>query len=168
MRLKAVRLCGLMTALILACDGGKTLPVDTDVGPRTSVFVPSEAVTLAKQMYSGIDTRERLAVQSGAEWSTLWARIHARQSPVPAIVQPDFNTEVVLVATMGEKPAGGYTITIDSVTRHERGSIVYVTEKSPSTSCITPAVLTQAVHAIRAPRGSNMFQWRERTVVENC
>jgi hypothetical protein len=151
-----------------ACRSESTGSSDPDAGARHAVFVPAEDVTLARQFYSGIDARERLVVQSAAEWSSLWERIHGRQAPVPPIVQPDFNTEVVLVATMGEKPSGGYTITIDSITRHERGSIVYVTEKSPSQSCFTPAVITQAVHAIRAPRTDGTTWWRERTAVETC
>ena len=151
-----------------ACRQESTVSRDPDAGARQSVFVPTEDVTLARQFYSGIDSRERLVVQSSAEWSSLWERIHGRQSPVPPIVQPDFNSEVALVATMGEKPSGGHTITIDSVTRHERGSIVYVTEKSPSETCFTPAVLTQAVHAIRAPKTDGNIWWRERTTVENC
>ena len=167
MRLKAA--CSLvLVATAVACRGESTGSTDPDAGARLSVFVPSENVTLAKQFYSGMNERERLVVQTPAEWSGVWSKIHSTQSPVPAIVQPDFNTEVALVATMGEKPAGGYTITIDSVTRHERGSIVYVTEKSPSQTCFTPAVLTQAVHAIRAPKTDGTIWWRERTTVENC
>jgi hypothetical protein len=162
--------CGLVlvATLIGACRNESTGSQDPDAGARQSVFVPTEDVTLVKQFYSGIDARERLVVQSPSEWSALWTRMHSRQSPEPPIVQPDFNTEVALVATMGEKPSGGYTITIDSVTRHERGSIVYVTEKSPSETCFTPGVLTQAVHAIRAPKTDGTIWWRERTAVENC
>jgi len=151
-----------------ACRQESTGAYDPDAGARLSVFVPAEDVTLAKQSYSGMDARERLTVQSANEWSGVWSRIHSTQSPIPPIVEPDFNTEVALVAAMGEKPSGGFTITIDSITRHERGSIVFVTEKSPGESCITPAVLTQAVHAIRAPRSEGMTWWRERTAVENC
>ena len=151
-----------------ACRQESAVSQDPDAGARQSVFVPTEDVTLARSLYSGIDTRERLIIQSAAEWSSVWERIHGRQSPTPPIAQLDFNTEVGFVATMGEKPSGGYTITIDSVTRHERGSIVYVTEKSPSDTCFTPAVLTQAVHAIRAPKTDGSIWWRERATVENC
>ena len=157
-----------VVVLVAACGEDKTSPFDTDVGSRLSVFVPTEDVTLARQSYSGMNARERLTVQSANEWLNLWSRIHGTQSPIPPIVEPDFNTEVALVAAMGEKPSGGFTITIDSVTRHERGSIVYVTEKSPSESCITPAVLTQAVHAIRAPKIDGTTWWRERSVTETC
>jgi hypothetical protein len=157
-----------VTTVAAACRGESTGSPDPDAGARQSVFVPTQDVTLAKQSYSGMDARERLVVQSAAEWSSLWERIHGKQSPVPPIVQPDFNTEVALVAAMGEKPSGGYTITIDSITRHERGSIVYVTEESPGQTCFTPAVLTQAVHAIRAPKTDGTIRWRERTEVANC
>ena len=168
MRLKAVGNMVFVAAVAVACRSESTGSSDPDAGARQSVFVPTEDVTLAKQFYSGLGARERTVVQSSTEWATLWERIHANQSPVPPIVQPDFNTEVALVATMGEKPSGGHTITIDSVTLHERGSVVWVTEKSPSETCFTPAVMTQAVHAIRAPKTEGTVWWREKTTVENC
>ena len=134
MRLSAAWKCRIVCVAIIAgaCREDSTGASDPDAGARLSVFVPAEDVTLAKQFYSGMNARERLTVQSPNEWSSVWSRIHSTQSPMPPIVEPDFNTEVALVAAMGEKPSGGFTITIDSITRHERGSIVYVTEKSPS------------------------------------
>lgn len=155
-------------AIMAACRSESTGSSDPDAGARESVFVPTEDVTLAKEMYSGMNIRERFVVRSPTEWASTWTRMHANQSPEPPIVQPDFNTEVALVAAMGEKPSGGYTITIDSVSRHERGSVVWVTEKSPAESCFTPAVITQAVHAIRAPKTEGTIWWREKTAVENC
>ena len=154
--------------LVIACDRGETAPTDGTLGDRQSVFLPSQDVTLAQQTYSGYTTRERAVVQSANEWPAIWSKIHSGQSPEPAVVTPDFANEEAIIAAMGEKNSGGYSITIDSVTRHERGSVVYVTEKSPSQSCITPAVVTHPVHAVRAPRSSGPYQWHERSLTVDC
>jgi hypothetical protein len=132
------------------------------------VFVPAQAVTLAKQSYSGITARERLVIRDATEWPAMWSRIHGAETPPPDVVQPDFNTEMAIVAAMGEKTSGGFDIVIDSVTQHERGSIVYVTERSPGTGCMTTGALTQPVHAVRAPKTDGTIWWRERSVVDNC
>ena len=151
-----------------ACVRNETASPDGTLGERQSVFVPSQDVTLAKQTHSGYAASERTVIQSATEWPSIWSKIHSGQSPEPALVTPDFSNEDAVIAAMGEKNSGGYTITIDSVTRHERGSIVYVTERSPSAGCVTPAVITYPVHAVRAPRSSGPYQWRERSETVNC
>lgn len=153
---------------LAACARNEAASPDGSLGVRQSVFVPSQDLTLAQQTYSGYTSRERQVVRSASEWPSIWSKMHAGQSPEPAPVTPDFNNEDAVIAAMGEKNSGGYSITIDSVTRHERGSIVFVTEKSPSPACITPAVITHPVHAVRAPRSAGPYQWRERSLTVDC
>jgi hypothetical protein len=107
-------------------------------------------------------------IRDAAEWPEVWSRIHGEQVPPPPIVQPDFDTEMAVVAAMGEKASGGFDIVVDSVTRHERGAIVYITEHSPGSGCMTTGALTQPVHAVRAPRTDGTIWWRERSVMDNC
>jgi hypothetical protein len=166
MRFRALTFGALL--LTGACESGETVPLDGDAGPRLSVLVPTQDVTLAQQYYSGMTTRERLVIRSAAEWPATWSRIHGAQTPPSDVVEPDFNTEMAVVAAMGEKPTGGFDIVIDSVTRHERGVVVYVTERSPGPGCMTTQALTQPVHAVRAPRTDGMIWWRERATTENC
>ena len=170
MRLSAVWKCRIVCVAIIACacrqeSAGAS---DKDAGARLSVFVPTADVTLAQQQYSGMNTRERVLVRSADEWAAIWARMHAGQEPSPSVVQPDFSTEMAVVAAMGKESTGGFDIVIDSVTVHERGVVVYVTEKSPGANCMTTDALTQPVHAVRAPKTDGSVWWRERTAVENC
>jgi len=150
------------------CEGKPATGSDPDAGARLSVFVPTNDVTLAKTFNSGITTRERVVIRSASEWPATWLRLHGAEQPPPDVGQLDFATEMAVVAAMGEKTSGGFDITIDSVTRHERGSVVHVTEKTPGSGCMTTEALTQPVHAVRAPRTDGEIWWRERTVTENC
>jgi len=150
------------------CEGKPATGSDPDAGARLSVFVPVQIVTLAKQFNSGITARERVVIRSAFEWPATWLRLQGAEHPPPDVFQPDFASEMAVVAAMGEKTSGGFDISIDSVTRHERGSIVYVTEKTPGPGCMTTEAITQPVHAVRAPRTDGQVWWRERTVTENC
>jgi hypothetical protein len=157
----------IVAALACACsrdDDASPL----GVGARVSVFVPTQDVTLAKQLSSGMTSSERLVVRADVDWLPVWARIHGTQQPAPNVVRPDFGSEMALVAALGEKPSGGFDIVIDSVTRHERGAIVYVTETSPGPNCMTTGALTQPVHAVRAPRTDGLIQWHERSITNSC
>ncbi len=160
----------LLVVLTIAggCKGQATRGNNAEAGPRLSVFVPTQNATLAKEQFSGIIALERLVIRDATEWPAMWSRIHAAQNPVPDVVQPDFTTEMAVVAAMGEKASGGFDIGIDSVTQHERGSIVYVTEHSPGSGCMTTGALSQPVHAVRAPKTDGTIWWRERSVVDKC
>jgi hypothetical protein len=157
----------LFVAIFAGCAAQKNV-TDAEAGARLSVFVPTEDVTLARELYGGMTARERLVVRDPNEWPATWARIHGAQNPPADIVQPDFSREMAVVAAMGEKSSGGFEIVIDSVTQHERGSVVYVTERSPGTGCMTTGALTQPVHAVRAPRTDGTTWWRERSIANNC
>jgi hypothetical protein len=126
-------------------------------------------MTLTETWFSG-DTagRTRFAVRTQTEWDAVWTRTHSAQEPPPTVVSPDFATEMAVVATMGGKPSSGFAIRIDSVAMHEKGAIVFVTERSPGASCITLAVLTAPMHAVRAPRTDGTIWWRERAITDNC
>ena len=160
----------LLAVLMIAtgCRREATRANDTEAGARLSVFIPTQDLTLAKRANSGITARERLVIRDASEWPAMWSRIHGAESPQPDVVQPDFTKDMAVVAAMGEKSSGGFDIVIDSVTQHERGSIVYVTERSPGANCMATAALTQPVHAVRAPRTDGTIWWRERIVVDNC
>lgn len=167
-RCSSARVVAALIIQVSGCRNGATIAGDEDVGARLSVFVPSEDVTLAKELYGGMTVRERLVIRSASEWPAIWSRIHGSLTPPPDVVQPDFGTEVAVVAAMGEKSTGGFEIVIDSVTRHSRGSIVYITEQGPGSNCMTTQALTQPVHAVRAPRTDGSIWWRERSIGENC
>ena len=154
--------------LLVGCVKKEATGSDAEVGARRSVFVPGQDVTLAKQVYSGYTTRTRTVIRSAAEWTSVWAQIHGAEQPPPGVVQPDFTSEMAVVAAMGEKASGGFDIAIDSVTVHERGVIVYVTETSPGSNCMTTGALTHPVHAVRAPRTIGTTLWREKSVTQAC
>jgi hypothetical protein len=159
----------LATAIVMAaCAGPSSQPPADDPGARIDVHLATPAVTLVRSQHSGVTDSVRLVVRDQATWEQTWARIHANMSPVPTIVSPDFNTEVVVVAALGERNSGGYEITVDSVTRHANGAVVHLTRYAPGSRCLTTGALTQPVHAVRMPRAGGPMLFRERQQVRDC
>jgi hypothetical protein len=151
-----------------ACRREATRANDTEAGARLSVFVPAQAVTLAKQSYSGITARERLVIRDASEWPRCGREFMAPKPLLRMSCSPISTAKWLSWPRWVKRPSGGFDIVIDSVTQHERGSIVYVTERSPGSGCMATAALTQPVHAVRAPRTDGTIWWRERSVVDNC
>ena len=86
--------------------------------------VPSDAVSLdvrpvdspaAHDHFSALTERERLVIPDADAWAEFWARLTAEELPRPALPAVDFTSEMVLAASMGSRPSGGYTIHVDEV-----------------------------------------------------
>jgi hypothetical protein len=131
--------------------------------PRTGVF---DTAFTRFRFNSGLGTRERLVVRDAAAWQALWARIARGSSPpVPAV---DFSTEMVIVASMGSKPTGGYTIAIERVSESGGTVFVQVLETSPGRGCGTTQAITSPTAGVVVPLRSGSVRFSERKAVREC
>ena len=92
----------------------------------------------------GIKTKRYSAINTQAELETLW------RSAFPGVQIPeiDFTKQTVLAAFLGEKPSGGYEVTITGVKTEADKAVVSVTEKQPPAGAAAAAVMTQPFHII--------------------
>ena len=162
-RRRAVLLLQLLP-LMLSCIRGEglTLPRDASQVP------PDQLQTLLQESSSGIDSRRRGVIRGEAEWSAFWDEVHSRRSPVPERPDVDFEQSMVIVASMGTRPTGGYEITFDAVGRTGADYHVVVRESAPGRSCGTTAALTQPVTAVRVARSDGNVSFIERTSTLRC
>ena len=127
--------------------------------PATVRELPSGAVPIAgpldivvQEYNSGINDRRRLVIRDAAAWQAFWNQAHGRYVPVPSAPVIDFSANIVIAATMGGRPTGGYGIEIESL--HEASGDVFaiVIERSAGPSCGTTQAFTAPVIAVRVPR----------------
>src|SRR5688572_11745267 len=160
----------LLTAVAL---GALVAACDTVTEPR----VPPGAIALqmeqvpddvAQHLYSGVDDRRRLFMKDATAWTALWEEVTANVQPPPPVPAIDFDTEAVVVASMGTRPSGGYSITIEGVFEADGQLYVEVREVSPGSNCVTTAALTAPVHAVRVPARAGTVVFVEHTETRNC
>jgi protease stability complex PrcB-like protein len=153
----------LLTLALAACsspsspDGQAPLAV-TRLGPETASFT----------YYSGMRQSQRLVVRDQATWQQTWSTIWSNTSAVPALPAVDFDREMVIVAALGERTSGGFSILVDRVTESGNGLTVSVRSVSPGSSCIVTLALTQPVDIVRVTRRDGMVSFTETTAVQNC
>ena len=145
--------------------------------PSTEPGVPEGAVQLtmeevpqsvAQYLYSGIPDKRRLYVDNANDWAALWAEVTEPYIPKPELPVIDFATEAVIVASMGTRGSGGYSIVIEGVYEAENTIFVEVREISPGSNCITTQAITAPVYAVRAPRRDFTVKFIERTETRMC
>jgi len=122
----------------LAANAAQTLPIRS----------------LKKGTFSGISEVKQEVVKSGDAWEKLWKQhtIAAGESDrIPAV---DFSKEMVVVATMGAKRTGGYTIEIVGVEPKDKTLKISVKKTSPPPDAMTIQALTAPFHFVAVPKSN--------------
>jgi hypothetical protein len=108
---------------------------------------------------------ERTVIRDAASLARVWARLGAE------LEQPkvDFANDVVIVAALGQRPTGGYEITVRRAAVEGGRLLVEVLTSSPGSNCMTTMALTQPVAAVAvAAAGVHEVEFVEREERRDC
>ncbi len=163
----------LLTVLAsFACAADSVVPADSDEnrtpesgGQALSFEVIPE---VHNTVISGIRDSRRTVIRTASEWEEFWTKFTAVIVPAPDPPAIDFDAQMVIVAAMGERKTGGYTIAIEEVTDGEDGVTARVVETSPGASCDTVQVITAPVAAVSVTRREGSAVFVEETKTEEC
>ena len=117
---------------------------------------------------SGFDTQQQLVVRDSATWATTWTRLLGSHSPKPPLPAVDFSREMLVIASMGTRSSGGYTVGIDSVFLARDTVFFRVRETSPGSRCGTTAALTSPVGLARVERTDRPIAFTISSVTTEC
>jgi hypothetical protein len=108
--------------------------------------------TLQRGAYSGVTERKVVLVTDEAAWKSNWQQISARQVPAPDAPALDFAGQSVIVASLGEKNTGGYSVEVTGVELVGGKLKVTVRETKPGPGTFVTQALTQPYHVVRIPK----------------
>lgn len=163
----------ILAACLASCA---TVPADGGQGGLDPALAPAarfemrrfdETVTGRLRFGSGLTQPVRAVVRSEAEWAALWRRITTGQSP--ALLPPvDFRREMLLVAAMGARPTGGYTVRI--VSAIDRGAEIEAraVQTAPGRRCGAIAAVTEPADVVRVTRSDKPVRWVVRAEITQC
>jgi hypothetical protein len=119
---------------------------DVKTKPPTQVSF----LNVVKGYRSGVREPLQTVVRSQAEWMMLWRR-HSNDlnATPPAVV---FDLEIVVAIFLGEKPTGGYDVTIQRAEQSGDELMIDYQEKTPAPGSINILVFQQPFHIVRINR----------------
>ncbi|HEX6860219.1 MAG TPA: protease complex subunit PrcB family protein [Caulobacteraceae bacterium] len=117
---------------------------------------------------SALGFQTNMVITQRSEWTAMWQRLSAHQGNPPPAPAVDFGREMVLLASMGPQPTGGYAIRIERVIETPNSLEVLVARTSPGPSCGVTAALTHPVDVVRIPASMKPVRWSVRDVVTDC
>ena len=132
---------GLSLVCLLNCvaaNGAQTLPIRS----------------LKKGAFSGIREVKQEVVKSADAWEKLWKQHTTTAGEADKIPGVDFSKEMVVVATMGTKRTGGYTIEIVGVEAKDKTLRISVKKTSPPPDAMTIQALTAPFHFVAVPKSN--------------
>jgi protease stability complex PrcB-like protein len=155
----------LSVAALAACGVPPSSPDRIDQ-PLTFARLRSEQSSLTYT--SGLQLPTQFVIRDDSGWQQAWTEIWRGQTPVPALPAIDFDRDMVIVVALGEKPTGGYSIFIDSVTETTTGLTVQLRTVSPGATCAVTLAVSQPVDVARVSQRAGPITYSQRAETQDC
>jgi hypothetical protein len=171
---RSAKLLILVGTLAAAGVGCSTIDLagPGDPAPRTSESaVPFQRMrddSMPLTSNSGLADAQRRVIRDEVTWASVWEAIWRNHTPLPPLPQIDFGREMLVVASTGIKPSGGYAIVVEGV--EEVGGVLQVKllSTSPHDRCFVTAAITHPVDVARIPASTREVRFTERRTVTQC
>lgn len=159
----------LVIPLLLACGAISCSSAMEPIPPGTSVPVTRlNGQPYSFMYYSQLQQPERLVVKDQSAWIAAWSSLWPNGAPIPAPPAVDFSRDMIVVAALGARSTGGYSIYVDSARATPDGLIVFIGTSAPGRHCVTTQAFTQPVDLARLPRTDGAVRFVDVPKVEDC
>jgi hypothetical protein len=150
-------------ALGVACSD-----VNPGSGPEGQPLPADQVDTLVVASLSGFQGSIRQVINTELGWQGFWEEYQAYMAPAQPMPAIDFTKKMVIAASMGSRPTGGFSIRIESVLRNGDGYDVGIVETSPGSSCVVTQAVTAPVTAVAVPVTDGEIHFFDRETVHDC
>lgn len=139
------------------------------ISPGTTVQTPQAVAFRVLETGThavSISTKRNYAVYAAEDFSRMWKMVYGlNEVPVPTV---DFSKEYVLGVFAGQKPTGGYSIAVTSVTDSANTRTVAVTLTKPGAGCVVNQMVTNPYQLIAVPLSSASLTHTDTEVATPC
>lgn len=112
--------------------------------------------------------KKQVLISDEDAWKTLWENTHANKSPMPPLPKVDWNNYRLVAAFMGQRPSGGYTVSIENVEIKGKYAELTVVHGKPGASCFVPMVLSQPYTIAKIKGKFREIKPTIKDITQNC
>ena len=156
---------GVVPAGLSQHVGGRT---DTSGRPPVRRWPPTDTImkTLGfNGRHDGMRDELRLVVRDSVTWQAVWPRLIGKPQHPPPV---DFRREMLVIAAMGQRSTGGYSIAITINSDSSGPIIATVWETLPGPTCGVSTRVTSPIDVRRIPKSDPPVLFVERTEIATC
>ena len=171
-RMRCITVVAGALVLVHACSAGTPSERGASGARHDSASAtlrgPLPLRSLLQEHNTGLRDSTRRVITDSASLARIWAQAYARRGTVPPVPRIDFAREMVIVAIMGVRNTGGYTIHVDSAVARAGELRVYVRRTMPGPTCGTTAAITEPVAMVAVPRFDGPVMFEEAIERTDC
>jgi len=167
--MRTIRLIAVVTAVL--AGGCTELPTVRHMEQKTFGEGQVALVRFDVQFpayYSGFGEQTRRVVTNQSEWEAAWRQLWHNVRPIPDAPPVDFDREIVLLAAMGSRGTGGYTIHVEDAAVNGDHVTVRVIETSPGRGCGTTQAVTAPADVVKLTRTPLPIRFETVRSVHDC
>lgn len=156
----------ILVSLLFSCktsEKGKTV--------KEVVKEKAETITF-KEIASGENAKYKkvktIIITTQQEMDLAWVKMfnaHSRKPPIPMI---DFETNQLLLVTMGEQVSGGHSIKVNSIVKAAEGLVVTIENTKPGESCNTTSALIYPFQLVEMPKTEAVLSYVRISKINKC
>jgi len=155
----------VIIGILVFLHGGGSVPNTsssaTTKNQLAAVIVPF--TKLIQGVQSSVDTRTNYLITSTKQLSELWKMIDAREQ-MPSV---DFTKDVIVAVFAGQKPTGGYAITVSNIEDTDVRT-VSVMLSLPDGNCSERRAATAPYELVAVPSTSLAFAHKDQATTTPC
>ena len=117
---------------------------------------------------SSYKTAQEIKINSVDELNVVWVELfnkYDRKPPIPAF---DFEKQMLIAVTAGEKTNGGSTIKVGSVVETSKSVIITIEEGKPGEGCMTTSVMSYPFELIELEKVDKEVVFKRVSTTYDC
>ena len=164
----------VLFVFIAGCDREATQAQSSAQEGETRRDFVSLTAEVVSPFYGGLVQPEYRIVESREDWEELWRELEPRTSrkqgqtspnPLPEI---DFQRSVLIIAAMGTRPNGGYSVEISSIVESSYRIVVTVSERLAGAKCPAIAAITHPIAIATTEQTQKSFEFEFVRTTQRC
>lgn len=136
---------------------------DQNSDDNETVVRDIDFVTLSQGAYSDYSEEGAVLIDNKSDYETLTRQVSAGRFP-----EVDFDINLVIAVFLGEKPTGGYSISVESILNEGELTTVNIDKVTPGRNCIVTEAIVMPYHIIQFERVEGQIEFISNNVTEDC
>ena len=117
---------------------------------------------------SGFTDEKMIVIDNNDDYQKAMAIVYYNLDQMPVVPDVDFNKYTVILAAMGTKNNGGYTIGIDNITKSKSIVTVNLTETSPGKNCVLTDMVSSPYQVIKVKKIKKEIKFNISRNTKDC
>ncbi|GAC1369414.1 MAG: hypothetical protein NVSMB39_1260 [Candidatus Saccharimonadales bacterium] len=102
--------------------------------------------------HSSIPGHEQHLLTTPALWDAYWSNVHGGLATLPPLLPVDFTKNDALGVSLGQEFTNGYSLKITGITSSASGTLVSITEFTPTITCSVTKQISNPYVIVRSPK----------------